>query len=368
MPSTPATRIAGPERRGESTTTPDRPTTDRRRYAALMDLEEVADRLQRFARVHYEDPEATVNDVQTMPGHAGFSYGFTVHSRGRSESFFLRLPPPNVRLVGTADVLRQVEVLRALDGTSVPHCSVRWAGAEEEWFGRPYFIVPLLTGGDVVRPEDPWVAALPAGVRRDMGRQAMTALAEVHRLDWSAKTPYLGDPIPFDEDVTRWDRFVEKAAEPERLALVPDVRARLLERLPDDAPVGVFHGDFQWSNLFFSYEGDLLAVIDWELTGVGATLNDVGWMATFNDPDAWESGTVSALLPQAEELVADYEAACAKPLPDIAWFRALAAYKFAIISGFNLGLHRRGKRPDPLWETTSLSMVPLLERARTLLR
>ena len=54
-------------------------------------------------------------------------------------------------------------------------------------------------------------------------------------------------------------------------------------------------------------------------------------------------------------------------MPDVNWFRALAAYKFAIISGFNLSLHRRGKRDDPLWETSKLSMEPLVTRALELL-
>ena len=53
------------------------------------------------------------------------------------------------------------------------------------------------------------------------------------------------------------------------------------------------------------------------------------------------------------ELIDMYASAWGAPLPDVSWFRALAAYKFAIISGFNLGLHRRGKRHDPLWETTA---------------
>ena len=54
-------------------------------------------------------------------------------------------------------------------------------------------------------------------------------------------------------------------------------------------------------------------------------------------------------------------------LPDLNWFRALAAYKFAIITGFNLSLHRRGKRTDPSWEITALSMTPLIDRALELL-
>jgi aminoglycoside phosphotransferase (APT) family kinase protein len=305
-----------------------------------------------------------------MPGHAGFAYGFTVASRGRSESWFLRLPPPNVRLEGTADVLRQVEILNALEGTAVPHCAVRWSGEEPEWFGRPYFVVPKLEG-DVLRlgPGE-WGAELPAERLRDMAAQAMRALAGIHRVDWR-KTPRLGAPLPFADDVERWDRFLPKVAEPARFALQPRVRERLLATLPAGAPVGVFHGDFQVANLFYSREGRLLAVIDWELVGVGATLNDVGWIATFNDPAAWAgrgrgAGPGEAEFPGAEELAAMYAEAWGEPLPDLGWYRALAAYKFAIISGFNLSLHRRGKRHDPMWETVAESIEPLLARAAAL--
>ncbi|MEN8162230.1 MAG: phosphotransferase family protein, partial [Myxococcota bacterium] len=304
-------------------------------------------------------------------GHAGFAYGFDCEHEGGRESFFLRLPPPNVKWKGTADVLRQVQALGALEGTEVPHCTVRWSGDDLEWFDRPYFVVPKLEG-DVLRlgPGE-WGVKLPPERLREMARQAMRALAGIHRVPWQGRAPGLGPPIPFAADVERWDRFVPKLAEPERFRLQPRVRERLLERLPEDARVGMFHGDFQVANLFFSFEGQLLAVIDWELVGIGATGNDVGWIATFNDPAAWDGlgrgpGPGSTPFPRADELVALYQEAWGEPLGDLDWFRALAAYKFAIITGLNLSLHRRGKRPDPLWEMVAKSVKPLLGRAAEL--
>ena len=331
-----------------------------------MELDELKRRLGPFCEAHY-DADVSVTEVWLMPGHAGFAYGFTVETADEPESWFLRLPPPNVQWKGTADVLRQVAVLGALDGTGVPHCSVKWSGDDLRWFDRPYFIVPKLEG-DVVRTEEGgWVRELDMATRREMARQVMTALAEVHQLDWH-RAERLGPPVEFMDDVCRWDRLVEKVADPERFALQPRVRELLLEKIPRDAPIGIFHGDFQWANLFFSPRGRLLAVIDWELAGVGATLNDVGWLATFNDPQAWADGyPVGGVMPTAEELVDMYLEACPHPLPDISWFRALAAYKFAIITGFNLMLHRRGKRHDPTWELTKNSIEPLLERALQLL-
>ena len=208
-----------------------------------MELSELRQRLEGFCAAHYSGP-TEITEVVVMPGHAGFAYGFRVQSQGVTSSWFIRLPPPGVKWVGTADVLRQVSVLNALDGTDVPHCSVKWSGDDPQWFSSPYFIVPWLEG-DVMRigPED-WGHQLSAEQHLSFGRQAMTALAGLHKVD-IAKVRYLGDPVPFAEDVTRWDRFYEKAAEPQRLSDVPKVRQRLLDTMPADAPIGIFHGDFQ---------------------------------------------------------------------------------------------------------------------------
>jgi aminoglycoside phosphotransferase (APT) family kinase protein len=338
-----------------------------------MELDELRTRLARFCQSKYNDPEASVDEVTVMPGHAGFAYGFTVTTSNATDRWFLRLPPPKVRWVGTGDMLRQVTALEALEGSAVPHCRVRWYGGPDdtEWFDRPYFIVEQLQGGDVLMGgsrRSRWVLDLAADTRRAMGRAAMAALAGIHRVDWRSRCRYLGEPVLLEDEVTRWDRFIGRAADPTLLADTPALRQLLLDRLPDATDVGLVHGDFQFSNLYYSRTGELEAVLDWELCGIGPTLIDVGWIATFNDPAAWaHEGAIPDGMPDADELVAMYADVAGSPLADVAWFRALAAYKFAIIAGFNLGLHRRGKRPDSLWERIGTSIASLQGRARELL-
>ena len=332
-----------------------------------MNINELHTQLGPFCQHHFGDRATRVFDVYSMPGHAGFSYGFSVESGGRVTKWFIRLPPPNVNWKGTADVLRQVAVLDALEDSSVPHCKVQWSGDDLQWFGCPFFVVPFLEGDVLKLGTGDWGERLSNNQLQSLGLQVMRALASLHKVD-PAKAPYLGSPVSLEADVARWDRFFERAADPHLLAGVPACRQLLLERLPTSAPVGIFHGDFQTSNLFCDNAGNLIAVIDWELTGIGATLNDLGWICTFSDVAAWHQG--SAKRPtflDPDTLVDFYVQAYGGELPDIRWFRALAAYKFAIITGFNLSLHRRGKRPDPSWEQTKLSMKPLISRALELL-
>lgn len=332
-----------------------------------MTREELHEKLVPFCEAHLDGEGIRVHNVRNMPGHAGFSYGFDVSTKQQESRWFIRLPPPNVNWRGTADVLRQAEVLNALDSTKVPHCSIAWSGDDLQWFGCPYFVVPFLDGDTLKVGPGEWAAELSESRILDLGSQVMTALAEIHQVE-IANVPYLGEPVPFQDDIERWDRFYERAADPELLSRVPDCRRRLLETIPHDAPVGIFHGDFQTSNLFCSLDGNLRAVIDWELTGIGATLNDVGWICTFSDPEAWakDRGERPMFL-DSQTLAQLYVDACGSSVEGIEWFRALAAYKFAIITGFNLSLHRRGKRPDPSWEQTALSMTPLIDRALELL-
>ena len=71
-----------------------------------MELEELGRRLGPFCEAKYGTPDIRVFDVHQMPGHAGFSYGFSVEQAGRAKRWFIRLPPPNVNWRGTANVLR----------------------------------------------------------------------------------------------------------------------------------------------------------------------------------------------------------------------------------------------------------------------
>lgn len=333
-----------------------------------MDLDELGERLTAFARAHTGDPGATVADLRVMPGHAGFSWGCAfVHGGGREE-LVLRLPPPGVRLVGNADILRQGRVVSALAGTDVPVAPVRWMGDEQRWFGRPYLFVGLLPGRTLVTNEMDGRPELTAPLLERMGRETTRVLAALHRLDWQQVLPDLGPPMTLAEEVARCDYLFDRTADPELVRAAPALKQRLLARMPAEPRYGITHGDFQWSNLLYRPDGSAVAAIDWELAGIGAMLIDVGWLLVFSDPRSWAgSQRWRAPLPSPDALAAMYEAAAGERLAAIAWYRAFAGYRFGLIAGFNLMLHRRGKRVDPLYEEMAASIPRLLERGAEVL-
>ncbi|MGE0822580.1 MAG: phosphotransferase family protein [Candidatus Binatia bacterium] len=332
-----------------------------------VELPILQQQLQKFAQAHY-GKEAVVSQVEVMPGHAGLSFGFRVDyqeaGQTRNESLVMRIPPKGVRQSGNTDVLRQVPLLRALKQHDVPVPTVRWSGDDLQWFEVPYIMVERLPGRTFrFADPDPSFDLSPQAVASRF-RQIVRALVRTHQLDWQKDLAGWETPRSLEEEIRFWDPILAKGAEPQWITQGEEVRDLLLQRIPQDAPIGLFHGDFQGSN--FLFDGDTLnAVLDWEISGIGGQLLDLGWLIVFADPASW-TGQCSpiATVPSAEQIVAWYEEDMQHKVKDVAWFRALAGYRFGAISCFNVMLHRRGKRHDPEWEVIAPSIPFLFGRAK----
>ena len=335
-----------------------------------MDLNVLQNQLQAFAVAHY-GKDAVVNQVEVMPGHAGLSFGFTVGyqegGQSRQESLVMRVPPKGVRQSGNTDVLRQVPLLQALKRTGVPVPTVRRFGSDLRWFEVPYIMVERLPGRTFRSSEpDPSFDLSPQGMAR-LYRQAVQALTQLHRLDWQKELAGWETPRSLETEIRFWDSILAKAAEPQWITQGQAVRALLLQRQPQNPPIGLFHGDFQGSNFLFDGE-TLVAVLDWEISGIGGQLLDLGWLLVFTDPESWDTECKPIpSVPPAAELIALYEEGMQRSVPDSAWYRALAGYRFGVISGLNVMLHRRGKRHDPEWEKIAPSVPFLFGCAKELL-
>jgi aminoglycoside phosphotransferase (APT) family kinase protein len=336
--------------------------------ARPVDLDELHGQLQRWAAACY-DETVTVEALTTMPGHAGLSFGFDVVRAGEVvDALVMRMPPEGVRRSGNTDVLRQVPLLQAMWWAQVPVPEVRWWDDDERWFGVPFTMVERLPGATFDVRRAVLAGAVDADDVRSMFEQAIDALGAIHRVDWHAALPDWQEPRSLEDEVRFWDTLLDKAAESEWVPLGRATRDRLLATLPADVDVGVFHGDYQTGNLLYD-GGRLVAVLDWEISGIGAQLLDLGWLLMMNNRDSWANGAALALVPPFEDLVGRYNTATGRhvTLDEVGWYRALAGYRFGVIACFNVMLHRSGKRPDREWENIAPSVPLLFGRALELL-
>ncbi len=333
---------------------------------AVVDVEVLHSQLEHWAAAHYHDG-STISELRPMPGHAGLSFGFTVgDAAGVLDQLVMRVPPKGVRRAGNTDVLRQVPLLRALAISGVPVAEVVWWDADERWFEVPYFMVRLLSGETyAVREPAPVFDGVECA---DVLRAAVEALALVHLVPHERVLPDWEAPKELATEIDFWQPIMQKAAEPEWIAMGERTRELLLRHLPASPDVGIFHGDFQTNNVLFD-GSSVVALLDWEISGIGAQLLDLGWLLFMNDAASWYDHAGLERIPPFEQLVVWYGDAVGRSvdLDDVAFYRALAGYRFGVISGLNVMLHRTGKRHDPEWERIALSVPSMFDTACNLL-
>jgi aminoglycoside phosphotransferase (APT) family kinase protein len=329
--------------------------------------EETITQLNALVRAKTGDPIARAHSHETLPGHAGFSYSFILdRSDGGAPAgkLAVRLSPPGVKISGPADIVRQAKIMSSMAGTSVAVPPVYWYGAEADFFGRPYMVVGFVDGFKLGESK------LPRDHLRQLARKGVETMAALHSLPWEPRRDAFGDPFPLTEELKRLDYLLDRPTlDPAVVARAPELRERLRSSLPTGARVGCVHGDFQWSNVLFD-EQKPVALIDWEISLIGPTLLDLGWICFFSDPASFVGSEMTRMSPlTADEMVAIYSEVAAFPvsIDEVRWFRAFAGYRFGVITCFNVMLHRRGKRHDPLWEDTAKSAPTMFEHGLELL-
>ncbi|HVB14657.1 MAG TPA: phosphotransferase family protein [Candidatus Dormibacteraeota bacterium] len=291
-----------------------------------------------------------IGELRPIPeGHSGFTYWVdTDHGRA-----VLRLPPPGARIAGPADIPRQSRIMAALAEQGLPVPRLLASSAQPAIDGRPFVLMEEVPG---LRVEAVAAQLSPAA----LAQAALAVLAQLQAVPLERSGLAQEAPVSVAEEIVYWERLMERAP-PELTEAAPRLR-RLLERSPPEAaPPVLVHGDFHYGNMLFG-DGRVVALLDWEIAQLGQPQLDLSCLCVAAEVGApglgagrWDVPTVGL----AEEFGLD-------PAP-FTWFRALTYYKYAAIFGYNLMLHRRGKRVDPTYEERTGTITAFIERGIALL-
>jgi aminoglycoside phosphotransferase (APT) family kinase protein len=124
------------------------------------------------------------------------------------------------------------------------------------------------------------------------------------------------------------------------------------------------HGDYHYGNMLFR-DAEVVAVLDWEIAQIGQPLLDLGCLFIASIRRKYEDAPNpgGAIDVSAADL---YRLYGADP-EEMRWYAAMSLYKYASIFGYNLMLHRRGKRPDPMYEDLTETIAGMIDEGIALL-
>ncbi|MFN3217426.1 MAG: phosphotransferase family protein [Acidimicrobiales bacterium] len=210
-------------------------------------------------------------------GHSNLTY--RVHDAG-SGRWVLRRPPLHQVLATAHDMGREHRIISALADTAVPVPATVGFCDDASVTGAPFYVMDEVEG--IVARSTAIAAELEPAARTQVSRRLAEVLAEIHRVDLVAVgLDSLGRPDAYVErQLRRWMRQFDDSRTTERPE-VAALHAALEQRIPEQGPATLVHGDYRLDNCIVSADGEVLAVLDWELCTLGDPLVDLAQLLTY---------------------------------------------------------------------------------------
>jgi aminoglycoside phosphotransferase (APT) family kinase protein len=295
----------------------------------------------------------------------------------------LRRPPPGDTAETAHDVLREYEVLDALQDAAVPVPETLAATDDESVVGCPFYVMERLDG-DVVRYSEPDRFGTP-GARRTLGEQLVDTLAAIHTVDYeSVGLGDFGQPEGFTErQVERWTgqfewAFQETTAERE-VPAIETVGEWLAANAPEEHAHTLVHGDYKLDNVLFApgTPPELAGVLDWEMSTLGDPLCDLGWMLFFWLEDGADSSALMQTMgptflsadgyPSRADLVDRYERQTGVTVEHLTFYRVLAVYKMAALGEMFFARYLMGHSDSSFYAMMEEGVPVLADQALALI-
>jgi aminoglycoside phosphotransferase (APT) family kinase protein len=303
-------------------------------------------------------------DTQDLPG-AGEAIEQRVLSGGTQNEIFeirrgdlrgvVRKPPAGAPPARDKGILREWRIIKALDGTDVPHPRAIAVCSDSSVLGRPFYVMGHVDGWSPMSVKG-WAAPFDAdvGARRGLAFELIDGIVRLGKVDWRVAGLHdYGRPDAFHErQVERWTTFYDRIKGRE----VPGLHVAtqwLASHRPIDFVPGIMHGDYQFANVMFGHGAParLAAIIDWEMATVGDPKLDLAWALR-----AWPEDTTVGRprtsdveitgMPGFSELLACYAEHSGRQVDDFDYYLILARWKLAIV--LEGGYQRAGDDPNLL--------------------
>jgi aminoglycoside phosphotransferase (APT) family kinase protein len=267
-------------------------------------------------------------------GHSNLTYRV---AGSDGAAFVLRRPPLGHRLASAHDMSREHRIIAGLQGSAVPVAPALGLCADEAVNDAPFYVMGFVDG-HVIRDLTTAEAVLTVAARRRASESIVDTMAAIHAVDLGACG--LADLGKHDgyiaRQLKRWyGQWNDQKTRD--LPAIDHVHDALLQRIPDQGPATLVHGDYRLDNCIVDDDGNIKAVLDWEICTLGDPLADLGllqvyWTGPGDIASAWAgtATTAEGFLDRAD-LVTRYAERSGRDVSQLPFYVAFAFWKMACI-------------------------------------
>ena len=265
----------------------------------------------------------------------------------------VRRPPTGKLLPKAHDMEREYRILVGLAPTAVPVARPYAVCHDPEVTGAPFYVMEFC---DVPAATVPFGALpdWPMETRPRVGISIIDALAELHALDPAGVgLADLGRPDGYVErQLNRWFDSWQRSHEAAQID-VPSLSKSfeiLSRHIPKQGPARVCHGDFALHNLLITDEGEVRAIMDWEISTLGDPIADLTYFlwswgsGPFDSTDALLDARPDEGHASRRELISHYERKTGQAVSNLWFYFAFNTFKSACITQGVYARFRSGVR------------------------
>jgi aminoglycoside phosphotransferase (APT) family kinase protein len=203
---------------------------------------------------------------------------------------------------------------------------------DTDWVGAPFIVMPRVDGhiiGEVVY-RDPWLRGLSSVGRSQIFDDLLVMLATIHTADFS-----VAPAVPRRDnnaELDFWERYLSWSCHGRPVpALVRALEWCRGHRPADEPAPSLLWGDVRFENLVLGDDGRIRAVLDWDMTTVGAPEHDLAWFTSLDFTMHRIFGKRAEGFPDRDATVARFEALSGRPVQDLDWYETLAMVRSVAI-------------------------------------
>ena len=296
-------------------------------------------------------------------GHSNLTYEL---ADANGDAFVIRRPPEGELLPKAHDMWREFRIIDALHPVGVPVAEPIGYCDDRDVCDKHFYVMGKV-GGEALYTAEQTAPRLDLAARGRVGGSFVDVLAHLHSIDPAdVGLDQLGR---HDGYVARqlktwygsWTMSAEFADyDDDRLHAL---HAQLSASIPEQGPARVVHGDYGVHNVMVNVDGNVVAVLDWEIGTLGDPLADFAyalnaWIEPIDSDEAADvSPTALAGFSSRADLVAAYAARTQADLSNLGFYRAFNSFKTACILHGVYARYKQGMK-----STEGVDMEGLFQR------
>jgi aminoglycoside phosphotransferase (APT) family kinase protein len=253
-----------------------------------------------------------------------------------TEHLVLRMAPTGAGLHPDYDLAVQRAAQDAAGAAGVPIAAPLVTDSDPAWLGAPFMVMPRIDGHIVgeVPAFDDWVVALGAAGQAELHERFIDALGCIHG---APIEPAVAGGVPLRDDAAEldhWDEYLQWSSAGAPVPALTDAlgwcRANAPTRAASAGPV-LCWGDVRLGNIVFGDDLRPRAVLDWDMTVIGAREHDVAWFTALTTTMTTMMGQGVEGFPDRDGTVAQYEELTGRELHDLEWYETFALVRSTAI-------------------------------------